>query len=64
MRALVGIRRAISAVPGLDDIRRDAVSRHTRWLAEALIARGIEQSSARVRIIARDGLTLVVQPTD
>jgi AcrR family transcriptional regulator len=48
-----GIRHAIGAVPGLEEIRREVVGRHTRWLAEALVARGIEQPSARVRVIAR-----------
>ncbi len=48
----VAIRRALQAVPGLDDIRRRTVSRHAGWLADALIARGIDAPPARTRVIA------------
>ncbi len=48
----IAIRRALQAVPGLDQIRRQTVARHAGWLADALIARGINARPARARIIA------------
>jgi len=46
------IRRALQAVPGLDELRGRAVARHTGWLADALVGRGLELPRARVEVIA------------
>jgi len=48
----VAIRRALQAVPGLDEIRKQTVARHTGWVADALIARGINASNAHAWTIA------------
>lgn len=48
----VAIRRALVAVAGLDEIRRQAVTRHTGWLADALLARGIDATRPRAFAIA------------
>lgn len=47
-----GIRRALQAVPGLDDIRVASVSKHARWLATALRHRGLALPRKRVQLIA------------
>lgn len=46
------IRRAVQAVPGLDDLRGRTVARHAEWLADALCARGLALPRSQVRVIA------------
>lgn len=45
----VGIRRALQAVPGLDELRVQVVSRHIKWFTDALVTRtSLRRSRARL----------------
>ncbi len=59
------IRRAVQAVPGLDELRGRTVARHAEWLADALCARGLALPKRRVRVIASvtfAGASGVIEP--
>ncbi len=49
----IAIRRALQAVPGLDELRKRTVARHAGWLADALVARGIDAKRGQARYVAQ-----------